>query len=141
MYEHRSQPPLSRARFWGVRMPCHFLLAIAFVAMSLGAGMLGYLYYLYYENGNMHWRDAWNMHWRDALLNAAMLLGGMGPVGEVKSNGGKVFAAIYALYAGLVFFAVAGLLFTPVLHRLLHLFHWEQTGSSATQRNAGQPTK
>jgi len=63
--------------------------------------------------------------WRDAFLNAAMLLGGMGPVNPPQTDGGKLFAGIYALYAGLVFIITAALLFTPILHRLLHKFHWD----------------
>jgi hypothetical protein len=62
----------------------------------------------------------------DALLNAAMLLGGMGPIHVPVTTAGKVFASLYALYAGLVFIVSAGLLFTPVLHRLLHRFHWKE---------------
>ena len=55
-----------------------------------------------------------------------MLLGGMGPVDPPRTDGGKVFAGVYALYAGLVFIAVAGLLVAPIAHRLLHKFHWEK---------------
>ncbi|MFL4992854.1 MAG: hypothetical protein ACJ8DV_16415 [Microvirga sp.] len=63
--------------------------------------------------------------WVDALLNASMLLGGMGPVGDLGPNAGKLFAAGYALYAGLMFLVIAGLLVTPVFHRVLHRFHVE----------------
>ena len=105
-------------------MLCHFLLATAFVGISLAAGMLGYLYF-----EGTHVRT-----WRDALLNAAMLLGGMGPVHTPVTEGGKVFAALYALYAGLVFLVAAGFLFAPVLHRLLHRFHWEESSKRATPR-------
>jgi hypothetical protein len=63
--------------------------------------------------------------WIDAFLNAAMLLGGMGPVNAPVSAAGKLFAGCYALYAGLVFIITAGLMFTPVLHRLMHRFHWD----------------
>jgi hypothetical protein len=129
MYEHRSEPPLSRAAFTA-RMLRHLLLAVAFVGVSLGAGMLGYLYF---ENQCVH-------TWRDAFLNAAMLLGGMGPICEVKSECGKVFAGLYALYAGLVFLVVVGLLFAPVLHRLLHRFHWEQSSYNKVRQKTG-PTK
>jgi len=55
-----------------------------------------------------------------------MLLGGMGPVDAPQTDGGKMFAGLYALYAGLVFIAAAGLVFVPVLHRLLHTFHWDE---------------
>ena len=65
--------------------------------------------------------------WLDAFLNASMLLGGMGPVGEFSGAPGKLFAALYALYAGLVFLIVAGLLMAPVFHHVLHRFHMEGT--------------
>ncbi len=61
----------------------------------------------------------------DAFLNAAMLLGGMGPVNPPLTTGGKLFAGLYALYAGLVFIVSAALLFTPVLHRVMHRLHWD----------------
>jgi len=123
MYEHRTHPPLTRAAFL-LRMLRHFLLAIAFVGVSLGAGMLGFLYF----------EDAQVKTWRDAFLNAAMLLGGMGPVHTPATEGGKVFAALYALYAGLFFLVAAGLLLAPVSHRLLHRFHWEQSTQNPTPR-------
>ena len=62
----------------------------------------------------------------DAFLNAAMLLGGMGPVNPPQTEGGKIFAGCYALYAGLVFIATAALILTPVVHRLIHRFHWDE---------------
>ena len=67
------------------------------------------------------------MSFVDAFLNASMLLGGMGPVGLDKDTpqGLKLFAAFYALYAGLVFLIVASIIFAPVVHRVLHRFHWE----------------
>ena len=67
-----------------------------------------------------------SLPWRDAFLNAAMLIGGMGPVDAPKTNGGKVFAGLYALYAGLLILITAGVVLAPVLHRLLHKFHWAQ---------------
>ena len=98
-------------------MLLHFLLVVAFVGASLLAGILGYLYF---ENDHVKTRS-------DAFLNAAMLLGGMGPVHTPCTEGGKIFAAVYALYAGLFFLVAAGLLLAPVFHRLLHRFHWEQS--------------
>ncbi|MBM3117852.1 hypothetical protein JMJ54_18615 [Jeongeupia naejangsanensis] len=65
------------------------------------------------------------MSWADAFVNAAMLLGGMGPVNPPQSLAGKIFAGCYALYAGLVFIVTAALLFTPVFHRLMHRVHWD----------------
>ncbi len=86
------------------------------LAGSLVMGMAGYEYFE-------------SLRWRDAFLNAAMLLGGMGPVETPQTPGGKVFAGLYALYAGLVFLIVAGIVFAPVVHRLLHRFHWDGDGT------------
>ena len=91
----------------------HLALAIGLLLGSLAFGMLGYAYFEH-------------LPWLDAFLNAAMLLGGMGPVDAPKSAGGKLFAGLYALYAGLVFIVTAALVFTPILHRLLHRFHWAE---------------
>ena len=121
MYEHRNLPPLTRGAF-ALRMLRHFLLAVAFVGISLGAGMVGYLYF-----EHVHVTT-----WRDAFLNAAMLLGGMGPIHTPVTEAGKVFAGLFALYAGLVFVVAAGLLFAPVLHRLLHRFHVDESARSDT---------
>ena len=82
------------------------------MVVSLAAGMVGY-------------RALEHLTWIDAFLNAAMLLGGMGPVNPPQSDAGKLFAGCYALYAGLVFIVTAGLMFTPILHRLMHRFHWD----------------
>ena len=65
-------------------------------------------------------------HWTDAFLNAAVLLGGMGPVGTFESDRGKLFAAVFALYAGLVFLISAAVFLAPMLHRLLHSLHMEE---------------
>jgi hypothetical protein len=81
------------------------------LAFSLAVGMLGY----------MHFE---RLPWRDAFLNSAMLMGGMGPVDSPKTDGGKLFAGIFALYCGIVFLVTVALMFTPILHRLLHRFHW-----------------
>lgn len=113
MYESKHQPPLPRAHF-ARRLGLHLALASAVLAASLGIGMLGY-----------HGLE--QLPWLDAFLNAAMLLGGMGPVNAPITPAGKLFAGCYALYAGLVFIVTAALLFTPLLHRLLHRFHWDQS--------------
>ena len=65
-----------------------------------------------------------------------MLLGVMGPVQDLATEGGKVFAGLYALYAGLVFLVVAALLFTPIFHRLLHRFHWDQSAQNGRPHRA-----
>lgn len=111
IYEDRHTPPIPRRRFaW--RMAGHFSLAAALVAVSLLAGMEGYEHYEH-------------LPWRDAFLNTAMLLSGMGPVDAPHTNGGKMFAGIFALYAGGVFLVVAALFLTPMIHRLMHRIHWE----------------
>lgn len=102
---------MPRRRFYR-RLASHFGVALILVSGSLLIGMAGYEYF-----------EA--LDWRDAFLNAAMLLGGMGPVESPRTPGGKLFAALFALYSGLVFLIVAGVLFAPVVHRLMHRFHWD----------------
>ena len=63
--------------------------------------------------------------WIDSFLNACMLLGGMGPVGDLPDDGAKLFAGIFALYSGLVFLVITALILTPVFHRVIHRFHWD----------------
>ena len=109
-YEHRSQHPISKAAFFR-RLGHSFLVGCLLVGFSLGLGMLGY-------------RLFEGLSLTDAFLNAAMILGGMGPVDEMKTGAGKIFAGIYALYSGLAFLVIAGLLFSPVAHRILHHFHY-----------------
>jgi hypothetical protein len=112
MYESKAHPPIPKVHFIR-RVLVHFSAALALLLASLVAGMVGY----------EHFED---LPWRDAFVNSAMLLGGMGPVNAPLTNGGKLFAGIYALYAGLVFLVILGIIFSPVIHRLLHTFHWEQ---------------
>jgi hypothetical protein len=109
LYEHRSQPLLSRAEFWR-RLLRHGGVALVIMGAALTVGVLGY-----------RWTE--DMPWIDALLNASMILGGMGPVGELHTVGGKLFASIYALFAGVVFIGLAGVLLAPLMHRLMHRFH------------------
>lgn len=112
VYEHRSQPLLSRRAF-ARRMGHHLSWAMLLVALSTAIGMLGY-------------RGLASMTWVDAFLNACMLLGGMGPVGELPNDASKVFAGVFALYSGLVFIGVTALLLAPILHRVMHRFHIER---------------
>ncbi|HEU4778279.1 MAG TPA: hypothetical protein VFS58_00205 [Steroidobacteraceae bacterium] len=111
MYESRTQRPLARPIF-ARRLAFHTLIALALIAFSLAVGMTGYVCFE-------------RLTWLDAFLNATMLLGGMGPVNSPVTDAGKLFAGIFALYAGLVFIVTAALLFTPLLHRLMHRFHWD----------------
>jgi hypothetical protein len=111
-YEPKVHPPIPAERF-AKRVLLHAASALAVLAFSLVLGMAGYAYFE-------------QLPWRDAFLNSAMLMGGMGPVDAPHTDGGKVFAGLYALYAGLVFLAAAGLVLAPVMHRLLHKFHWQE---------------
>ena len=112
MYETRKQSPLTRAKF-ARRLLFHASAALGLLAASLALGMLGYVVFEH-------------LSWIDAFVNASMLLGGMGPVNMPQTAAGKLFAGLYALYAGIVFIVTAALLLTPVLHRMLHRFHWDE---------------
>lgn len=114
MYESRAHPLLTRAQF-ARRVLRHIAAALGLLAFSIALGMAGYEHFEH-------------LTWRDAFLNAAMLLGGMGPVDAPRTDGGKLFAGLYALYAGLIFLVAAGVVLAPVLHRVMHKFHWEQRG-------------
>jgi len=111
-YEHRSQPLLER-RLFIRRLFGHGVFATLIVALSLGMGVLGY-------------RVFEGLPWIDALLEAAMILGGMGPVNQLHTVAGKLFAACYALYSGVAFLATVGILLAPIAHRMLHRLHLEQ---------------
>lgn len=111
MYEHRSQPLLPKHLFIR-RVARHGLAALAVISGSLFIGIAGY-----------HITEG--LPWLDSLLNASMILGGMGPVNELHTNGGKLFASFYALFSGIVFLVTAAVLIAPVAHRFLHRLHLE----------------
>lgn len=115
MFEHRSTPLLPRPQFVH-RLARSLLFAAVIIVVSLLFGMAGY-----------HWFE--HMPWIDAFANAAMILSGMGPLSELRTVGGKIFAGMYALYSGLALIGVAGVIFTPVLHRFLHRFHLDEEPS------------
>ena len=109
MFEHRSQPMISRSDF--VRRLARFaLVGFGIILGSWSVGTLGY-------------HVLQGLDWLDSMLNAAMILGGMGPVDALTHPAAKVFASLYALYSGLVFLVVAGLLLAPIFHRFIHRFH------------------
>jgi len=112
-YERRGERPLTREAF-ARRLLLHFAAGAAVVLVSLAIGMAGYAYFE-------------GLSGLDAFLNASMLLGGMGPLESPATPMGKLFAGIYALYSGLVFLIVAGLLSMPVFHLVLHRFHLDVT--------------
>jgi hypothetical protein len=109
MYEHHQQPLLTRAEF-AQRVLNHFALGLGAIAVALFIGIFGY-----------HWIAGFT--WVDSFLNASMILGGMGPVGDLPNSGAKIFAGFYALFAGLFFIAMMGLLLAPFMHRLAHKLH------------------
>jgi hypothetical protein len=111
MLEHVRDPLLSRAAFAG-RVLRWFLFTVLLIALSLAGGVCGY----HYLEG---------LSRLDSLLNAAMILGGMGPVDALHTPAGKLFAAGYAIYCGLFLLICGGLLLVPVFHRVLHRLHAE----------------
>ena len=112
MYESRHQA-LAHPRVFYRRMAVHALVAVVVLAASLGIGMVGYV-----------WLEG--LTWMEAFLDAAMLLGGMGPVHKPVTDAGRLFAGLYALYAGLVILVMAAVVITPLGHRVLHRFHWNE---------------
>lgn len=117
MFEHHSEPIASRARFIK-RMALSFGFSLAIIAAALGIGVCGY-------------RWIADLPWIDALLNAAMILGGMGPVDRLTTTGAKLFASGYAIFSGLMFISVMGVILAPVVHRVIHKFHLDDGESDA----------
>jgi hypothetical protein len=111
-YESRHQPLASMQRY-ALRLVVSFLIACLLIGGSLGAGMWGYAHFE-------------GMSWLDAFLNAAMILSGMGPADQLKTEAGKVFAGCYALYSGLVIVLASGIILAPIVHRILHRFHVDE---------------
>jgi len=112
MFEHRKQPLLDGRRFLR-RLLLSTMTGGALIVLSLLGGMLGY-----------HTFEG--MSWIDAFVNAAMILAGMGPLGPLQSTAGKLFAGLYAIYSGLALILITGIVFAPLVHRLLHRFHIER---------------
>jgi len=110
MQDSRLDEVLAHALFKR-RLLVHASIAVGLIAVSLGIGIAGYCLFEH-------------LSLLDGFLNAAMLLGGMGPVNVPVTPAGKFFAGCFALYSGLVFIVTAGLLFSPLVHRIMHRFHW-----------------
>jgi hypothetical protein len=130
MYEHKSKPLLARKKFCQ-RLARSVLIVAGIVAFSLFLGSAGY-----------HYLD--ELPWIDAVLNASMILAGMGPVDPVKSTAAKLFATFYALYSGIAFLTMVAILMAPLLHRFLHSFHLEameeeRTSSEPASHKKGKP--
>ncbi len=95
------------------RMAASVMMAGILIAIALFIGIVGY-----------HWIARFD--WVDSILEAAMILGGMGPVNLLATTGSKIFASGYALFSGLVFIAIMGIVLAPVTHRMLHKFHIDE---------------
>ena len=109
MFEHRTAPLLPRHHFL-LRVLGYVAAATVLVGAALGIGVLGY-------------HHLGGLPWIDALVNASMILGGMGPVDPIASDVGKLFASFYALFSGLLFIGVASLVLAPFVHRVMHKLH------------------
>lgn len=116
MYESRYTKPISVKKFYQ-RVFNHFVFSLLLMTVSLLIGMMGYHFFE-------------SLNWIDAFINAAMILGGMGPVEIPQTNGGKIFAGFYALYSGIIFLVAIGVIFAPVFHRMFHLFHWKENNKN-----------
>ncbi len=109
MFEHRKDPLLPRQKYLR-RLARHGLFSFSIIFISLAIGVIGY-----------HALEG--LGWVDATVNASMILGGMGPVNQLHTTAGKLFASAYALFSGIIFLVAAAVLFAPVFHRFLHKFH------------------
>lgn len=108
----KIQQPLVPKHHFLKKALSNAVIAFAIILLSLIGGIFGY-------------RHFEGMSWVDAYVNAAMILSGMGPVGELKTEVGKIFAGTYALYSGIVFLVIIALVMAPVFHKILHQFHVE----------------
>jgi hypothetical protein len=120
MYEHRKQKLLPRRQF-AKRVFAHGLVAVSALAVALGIGVAGYF-----------WLG--KLALVDAVLNAAMILGGMGPVDAMRTSAAKLFASGYALFSGLVFIGVLGVLLAPFGHRILHKLHLDEADETSNRK-------
>lgn len=111
MFEHRREPLLPAHRFFW-RVAGFVGVSASVVGAALGVGVLGYHHF-------------GGLPWIDALVNASMILGGMGPVDPITSRAGKLFVSAYALFSGLLFIGAASLVLTPFVHRIMHTLHLE----------------
>ena len=111
MFEAKSKPLLPRPSYYA-RLARSAAIGLLVIVIALGAGMFGYHHFE-------------GMPWIDAFANAAMILSGMGPLATLATAQGKLFAGFYALFSGLVFVVVMGIVFAPVVHRFMHRFHLE----------------
>lgn len=115
-FERNSQR-LAHSTLFIKRFAISFLIGLGLIFVSLLGGMCGY-----------HYLEGYS--WVDAFLSASMILSGMGPIGEFKTDAGKLFGGIYAMYSGLAVVMVTGITFAPVVHRFLHRFHADENDTT-----------
>lgn len=111
-FEHKNKPVLTRAAFVK-RQLMFFFYALLLLSFSLGIGMVGYRWFT-------------GMSWVEAFYNASMILTGMGPIDLMPTDGAKIFAGFYALFSGIVFLSTVAVMFSPIIHRVLHLMHVDE---------------
>lgn len=121
MFEHRKKPLLSRQAFLH-RMSLSLLLGVLILAPVLTLGIVGYHVFEH-------------LPWLDAFASAAMILSGMGPLSPLQTASGKLFAGCYALFSGLIFITVTGIILAPIAHRMLHKFHLEADKKGEAEKN------
>jgi fumarate reductase subunit D len=114
LYEHRSQPLLS-PRLFRRRLLLHGAVAGAVIALALALGACGY-------------HSSESLPWLDALLEASMILSGMGPIHAPATTAGKLFASAYAIFSGVVFLGLTAVVLAPVIHRVAHKLHLDEKG-------------
>jgi len=112
MFERRHDP-LAPIPVFVKRLIASLAIAFCLIGLALMLGIVGY-------------HSLGGFGWIDSLLEASMILGGMGPVNPLTTDGVKIFASMYALFSGLIFIAVLGLVLSPVAHRVLHKFHVDE---------------
>jgi hypothetical protein len=112
MTKRRRHVPLLPPREFAVRLARNAVLGFALIVASLALGVVGY-------------HVTAGLGWIDALLNASMILTGMGPVDPLTTDGAKLFASFYALFSGVAFLTIVAVLMAPLVHRFLHRFHLE----------------
>lgn len=122
--EHRNQKVLPLPHFL-VRVGRYSLFAFVLVMFSVGIGTVGYVYW-----GQLTWLDSFYM--------SSMILTGMGPVQDMKTDTAKIFSSFYALYSGVAFLSITAVFFAPIVHRLLHILQveWDDTESNETKRKS-----
>ena len=112
MYEKRTEAPINKKRFY-IRLLKHFLGILVLIVFSLLIGIFGFSTFE-------------DLTLSESFLHSSIMLSGLGLIEKPSSQNGHIFAGIYGLYAGLVFIASFGILISPIIHRIIHKFHWDE---------------